>query len=148
MASKRAAQARNDDRDRCPYTSANLCVLLLLFGAVSSVAISANERTWDQLPDEVRRALLTAAEVYRDELAVETVRRSTRAMESFEALGGSIVSLSDEQRREWAASVPDLAGAWVADIERRGLPGRELLREYMNTMRANDQPIMRHWDRE
>lgn len=117
-------------------------------GAVSSVAISANERTWDQLPDEVRRALLTAAEVYRDELALETVRRSTRAMESFEALGGSIVSLSDEQRREWAASVPDLAGAWVADIERRGLPGRELLREYMNTMRANDQPIMRHWDRE
>ncbi len=117
-------------------------------GAVSSVAISANKHTWNQLPDEVRGALLTAAEVYRDELALETVRRSTRAMESFEALGGVIVSLSDEQRSEWAASVPDLTGAWVADIERRGLPGRELLQTYMNTMRANDQPIMRHWDRE
>ncbi len=117
-------------------------------GAVSSVAISANERTWERLPDEVRRALLAAATVYRDELALETVRRSAMAMESFEAQGGSIVSLSDEQRREWAASVPDLAGAWVADIERRGLPGRELLQAYMNTMRANGQPIMRHWDLE
>ena len=117
-------------------------------GAVSSVAISANEHTWDRLPDEVRRALLTAAEVYRDELALETVRRSTRSIESFEALGGIIVSLSDEQRSEWAASVPDLASTWVADIERRGLPGRELLQAYMNTMRANEQPIMRHWDRE
>ena len=86
--------------------------------------------------------------MYRDELALETVRRSAMAMESFEAQGESIVSLSDEQRREWAASVPDLAAAWVADIERRGLPGRELLQAYMNTMRANGQPIMRHWDLE
>ncbi|TDJ28221.1 MAG: C4-dicarboxylate ABC transporter [Gammaproteobacteria bacterium] len=117
-------------------------------GAVSSVAISANERTWERLPDEVRRALLAAAAVYRDELALETVRRSAAAMEAFEALGGTIISLSDEQRREWAASVPDLAGAWVADIEQRGLPGRELLQAYMNTMRANGQPILRHWDRE
>ena len=117
-------------------------------GAVSSVAISANERTWDRLPDEVRRALLAAAEVYRDELARETVVRSTAAMASFEAQGGSIITLTEEQRREWAASVPDLAGAWVTDIEGRGLPGRELLRAYMQTMRANDQPIMRNWDLE
>lgn len=118
-------------------------------GAVSSVALSANERTWGRLPEEVRRALLAAAEVYRDELALETVQRSVRAMEFFATQGGgTIVSLSAEQRREWAASVPDLAGAWVADIERRGLPGRELLQDYMDAMRANDQPIMRHWDRE
>ena len=117
-------------------------------GAVSSVAISANERSWDRLPAEVREALLAAAQVYRDALARETVRRSTRAMASFQALGGTIVSLSDEQRREWAASVPDLAGAWVADIERRGLPGRELLDAYMQAMRSNGQPIMRDWDRE
>ena len=86
-------------------------------GAVNSVALSANERTWERLPD----------------LA--------------ESLGGTIIALSDDQRRAWAASVPDLAGAWVADIERRGLPGRELLSAYMDTMRHNDQPIMRHWDR-
>ena len=117
-------------------------------GAVNSVALSANERTWERLPGEVRRALLAAAVVYRDALALETVRRSERAMASFRALGGTIIALSDEQRRAWAASVPDLAGAWVADIERRGLPGRELLSAYMDTMRHNGQPIMREWDRE
>ena len=117
-------------------------------GAVSSVAISANERSWGRLPADVREALLAAAQVYRDALARETVRRSALAMASFQALGGTIVSLSDEQRREWAASVPDLAGAWVADIERRGLPGRELLDAYMQAMRSNGQPIMREWDRE
>ena len=117
-------------------------------GAVSSVALSANERTWNRLPEEVRQALRAAAQVYRDALARETVRRSERAMASFRTLGGTIVPLSDDQRRAWAASVPDLAGAWVADIERRGLPGRELLSAYMDTMRDNGQPIMRHWDEE
>ena len=117
-------------------------------GAVSSVALSANERTWNRLPEEVRHALRAAAQVYRDALARETVRRSERAMASFRTLGGTIVQLSDDQRRAWAASVPDLAGAWVADIQRRGLPGQELLSAYMDTMRDNAQPIMRHWDAE
>ena len=117
-------------------------------GAVSSVALSANQRTWNRLPAEVREALLAAAVVYRDALALETVRRSNQAMTSFQSLGGTIIPLTDGQRREWAASVPDLAATWAADMERRGLPGNQLLAAYMNTMRSNDQPIMRHWDRE
>ena len=59
-----------------------------------------------------------------------------------------LTTVSEEQRRAWAASVPDLANAWVDDIENRGLPGRELLNDYMETMRENGQPIMRIWDRQ
>lgn len=117
-------------------------------GAVSSVALTANQRTWERLPAEVQGALLRAAEVYRDELAQETIRRGARAMDVFEAEGGTVISLSEEQRRAWAASVPDLANEWVDDIENRGLPGRELLNDYMETMRENGQPVMRGWDRE
>jgi len=116
--------------------------------AVSSVALSANQRTWDRLPQEVRDALLAAAVVYRDELALETVRRSSRAMKAFEEEGGTIISLTPEQRQRWASSIPDLAGNWVEGMEARQLPGRQLLRDYMEIMRANDQPVMRHWDRE
>ncbi len=117
-------------------------------GAVSSVAISANHRSWARLPEEVRNALLSASQVYRDELAKETVRRSVKSMQFFQERGGSIISLTPEQRREWAASIADLAGAWVDDLESRGLPGHQLLRDYMDIMRENDQPIMRQWDRE
>ncbi len=117
-------------------------------GAVSSVALSANHRSWERLPAEVQDALLAAAEVYRDELARETVRRSALAMQSFQENGGSIISLSPQQRQEWAAGIADLAGAWADDLESRGLPGRQLLSDYMDTMRANDQPIMRHWERD
>ena len=117
-------------------------------GAVSSVALTANQRTWEELPGEVRDALLVAAEFYRDELALETVRRSTAAIEEFVKQGGTIISLTQEQRRNWAATVPDLTTTWVADMESRSLPGKQLLRDYMDVMRSHGQPIMRHWDQE
>jgi TRAP-type C4-dicarboxylate transport system substrate-binding protein len=117
-------------------------------GAVSSVALSANQRVWDRLPEEVQKALLASAVVYRDALARETVERSMQATQAFEKQGGTIVSLSEEQRKRWAASIPGLASAWVDGMESRNLPGRQLLRDYMEIMRANDQPILRHWDRE
>jgi len=62
--------------------------------------------------------------------------------------GGQILVLTDNQRRQWAMGLPNIAKDWVEDMEARGLPGSEILREYMDIMRENDQPIMRHWDRE
>ena len=117
-------------------------------GAVPTKAIVINERSWKRLPDEVRTVLMETAADYRDELARETDRRSARSMELFQEYGGTIISLSDEQRRAWAMSLPNIAKEWADDMESRGLPGHEILRDYMDIMRDNDQPIMRHWDRE
>jgi hypothetical protein len=44
--------------------------------------------------------------------------------------------------------MPNLAREWAEDLERRGLPGNRILVDYMDIMRANGQPIVRHWDRE
>jgi TRAP-type C4-dicarboxylate transport system substrate-binding protein len=117
-------------------------------GAVTSKVITVNERTWRLLPDEVRRTLAETAIDYRDALARETDRRSELSRREFEAHGGRIVGLTAEQRAEWAASLPNMAQEWAEDLERRGLPGRQILADYMDIMRANNQPIVRHWDRE
>jgi len=117
-------------------------------GAVTSKVVTVNERTWARLPAEVRGVLAEVAHDYRDELARETERRAARSREEFVANGGTIVPVSAEQRRAWAESLPNMALEWAETLEARGLPGREMLREYMDIMRANDQPIVRHWDRE
>jgi hypothetical protein len=64
------------------------------------------------------------------------------------AFGGEIIQVSPAQRQAWAAGLPNIASAWADELESRGLPGDAILRDYMDTMRANDQPIVRHWDRE
>jgi C4-dicarboxylate-binding protein DctP len=117
-------------------------------GAVATKAIVVNERTWGRLPEEVQTVLKEVAEDYRDELARETDRRSAISIERYKAEGGTIVTLSEEQRREWATGLPNIAQDWARDMEERGMPGTAILNDYMDIMRANDQPIMRHWDRE
>ncbi|MDH3747281.1 MAG: C4-dicarboxylate TRAP transporter substrate-binding protein [Gammaproteobacteria bacterium] len=117
-------------------------------GAVATKAIVVNERTWDRLPEEVRTVLIQTAKDYRDELARETDRRAARSTQLYIENGGKIMTLSDEQRRVWAMGLPNIARDWADDMEERGLPGNDILRDYMDIMRANKQPIMRQWDRE
>ena len=117
-------------------------------GAVTSKVITMNRRSWERLPEEVRRVLMETAIDYRDELARETDRRAESSRHEFVEQGGTIQPLTDEQRRVWAASLPNMAREWAEDLEERGLPGKQILRDYMDIMRANNQPIVRHWDRE
>jgi TRAP-type C4-dicarboxylate transport system substrate-binding protein len=117
-------------------------------GAVPTKSIVVNERTWGRLPKEVQTVLMEVAADYRDELARETERRAARSTQQYLDFGGRILTLTDEQRREWAMGLPNIAKEWADDMEERGMPGHAILKDYMDIMRANDQPIVRHWDRE
>ena len=117
-------------------------------GAVTSKVITMNRRSWERIPEEVRQVLGETAIAYRDELARETDRRAESSRDEFVAQGGTIQPLTDDQRRAWAESLPNMAREWAEDLEERGLPGKQILRDYMDIMRANNQPIVRHWDRE
>lgn len=117
-------------------------------GAVPTKSIVMNERTWGRLPEEVQNVILEVAADYRDELAAETDRRADRSTKEYLERGGKILTLTYEQRREWAMGLPNIAKEWADDMEERGMPGHDILRDYMDIMRANDQPIVRHWDRE
>ena len=117
-------------------------------GAVTSMVVSINKRTYDRLPDEVRKVLVETARDYRDVLARDTDELGQKSRDEYQRLGGTIIELTDEQRRQWAARIPNMAKEWAEDMERRGLPGRRILQDYMDIMRAHHQPIMRQWDRE
>jgi len=117
-------------------------------GAVPTKTIVINERTWERLPDDVRTVLREVAADYRDELARETERRAARSTQQYIEFGGEILTLTDEQRRAWAMSLPNIAKEWADAMEEQGMPGHAILSDYMDIMRENDQQIVRHWDRE
>jgi hypothetical protein len=56
--------------------------------------------------------------------------------------------MSQAEREKWAKTMPNVAKGWAADLESKGLPGNDILRTYMDAMRAANQPIIRHWDKE
>jgi C4-dicarboxylate-binding protein DctP len=117
-------------------------------GAITSKVVTVNRDTWNELPKEVQDVIQQTAYDYRDELARETDRRAESSRKEFVKQGGTIIQLTPEQRKAWADGLPNIAQEWADHLESKGLPGRKILSDYMDMMRAADQPIVRHWDRE
>ena len=44
--------------------------------------------------------------------------------------------------------MPNVAKEWAESLEAKGIPGKKILAAYMDKMRAANQQIMRHWDKE
>ena len=114
--------------------------------ATNSFAVTVNKDFWDGLPEPVRQVLQLTATAYRDELARTVLAQSKISEQAYRDQGGQITKLAPEDRDRWAKALPPIAGNWADEAERQGLPGRAVLKAYMDVMRASNQPIARQWD--
>lgn len=117
-------------------------------GAACSKSITVNADSWKKLPAEVQQALAKNAIGYRDQMSTQALAKGKGAQENFVKAGGTVRVLSAEERTAWAKSMPNVAKEWAESLEEKGIPGKKILAAYMDKMRAANQPIMRHWDRE
>jgi TRAP-type C4-dicarboxylate transport system substrate-binding protein len=117
-------------------------------GSMCSKAINMNLASWNKLPGEVRDAIAQEAIGYRDQMANQAVIKGKSAHGAYEKKGGKITKISAAEREAWAKSMPNVAKEWAASLEKKGIPGRQILATYMDVMRSHEQPIVRHWDRE
>ena len=117
-------------------------------GAANSFAVTVNQNSWKKLPPAVQKVLQEAAIGYGDALSTYVVSAADKGLKTFESNGGKIISFTQEQRQQWAKALPNIAQDWAKAADKQGLPGTAILKEYMDTMRANKQPIARHWDKE
>ena len=117
-------------------------------GAACSKAINVNANSWKKLPAEVKQALKSNAIGYRDQMASQALARGKGAQANFQKMGGTVKVLSTAERAAWAKSMPNVAKQWAESLEAKGIPGKKILAAYMDSMRAANQVIMRHWDKE
>lgn len=117
-------------------------------GAVTSFAVTANKQFWDGLPDPVKDVLRDTAKEYGQKLADYVVNASSAAIETYKENGGTVIEYTQEQRVEWAKSLPNIAQEWAEQTEALGEPANNVLKAYMDALRAADQPIARNWDTE
>ena len=117
-------------------------------GSVNSKAITINTKKWKSLPAEVQKVIAEAAIAYRDHMEVTVVKVAAKSYANFKKRGGTIHVMSDADRKKWATTMPNVAKDWAATLEKKGIPAKAILSAYMDTMRANKQPILRQWDKE
>jgi TRAP-type C4-dicarboxylate transport system substrate-binding protein len=117
-------------------------------GTANSKALTMNVNSYKKLPQEVRDVIHAVTRDYRDYTGKAAVADADKAYANYKSKGGTIHQMSPEARAEWAKSMPNIAKDWAEGLDQKGLPGTKLVRAYMDKMRAANQPIMRHWDKE
>ncbi|WP_036178957.1 C4-dicarboxylate TRAP transporter substrate-binding protein [Marinomonas sp. MED121] len=117
-------------------------------GAVNTKTVTANARYWKKLPQEVKDVMLEVAVLYRDHVASRAMTRARSSLRNFQKEGGSITKMEKEAQLAWANSMPNIAVEWAEALDKKGEPGSEMLRAYIDKLaRAGYDPI-RDWSAE
>jgi len=116
-------------------------------GSANSKAITMNINSWKRLPGEVKKVITVSANAYREHVTKAAKAVATVKEAAFVANGGKINVLAQSERVSWAKNMPDVASAWAGRLEKKGIPGKAILKTYMDAMRAANQPIVRQWDK-
>ena len=117
-------------------------------GTANSKALTMNLDTYKKMPQEVRDVIHAVSRDYRDYTGKAAMADADKAYANYKKRGGTIIQMSSDARAAWAKSMPNIAKDWAAGLDKKGLPGTKLVGAYMDKMRAANQPIMRHWDKE
>ncbi len=117
-------------------------------GAQYSGSIAANKDWWEGLPEEVRAALTTAADAYRDAYHKDLAAFVDLAFARMAEAGAVIAQAPPEMRRAWADGMDNAAKAWAARLDEAGQHGSEVLSLYMEEMRKAGATPLRDWDKE
>lgn len=117
-------------------------------GANYAGGLCANRDWFNGLPADVQQVLRDAA---ADAQAWHTERITAAFEGNLQKLieaGVTVVHASDAFRNEWAKGMEPVARNWAQTLDARGLPASDMLRVYMERMRAAGATPARNWDME
>ncbi|MCV6824834.1 MULTISPECIES: C4-dicarboxylate TRAP transporter substrate-binding protein [Halocynthiibacter] len=114
-------------------------------GAVNTKTVTVNADVWAELPDEVKEVLQAVAIEYRDHVAGIAMDRAAESRQAYIDGGGTIVEMTEEERKAWADSMPNIAAEWAANLDNAGAPGTEMLKAYMGKLSDAGFTPLRDW---
>ncbi len=121
-------------------------VTIVNMGAVAFGGFAVNKQKWESLPQEVRDVLRPIAMEYAAENVRIVQEREKAGMERIKKEGAKIYVLPEDERKRWAEAMPNLAKTWVEDNEKKGVPARAIMKEYMDALRKAGAKPLRDWD--
>jgi hypothetical protein len=70
-----------------------------------------------------------------------------KGLERMKSEGAKVSTLPDVERKRWAGSLPNLAKAWVEEMEKKGLPAKQIMIDYMAALRSAGAKPVRDWEK-
>ncbi len=116
------------------------------FGVQSFGALSVNKKKFESLPAEVQKAMQDVAAEFPTKAAEYIVERYEADKKGMLANGTKIYTLPSEARKAWAASLPNVVGELVKELEAKGYPGKQIVADYYKFLQDNGYEMIRNWD--
>lgn len=117
-------------------------------GAQFAGALCASQDWYEGLPEPAQDALHAAADTagawYMDALEAA----AAGALTQMAAAGATVTEAPADMRAAWAKGMDNAAKTWAASLDGRGVPGSDMLKVYMDAMRAAGATPLRDWDKE
>jgi len=123
-------------------------ITLVGLGGQLTGGLAINLDKWSSLPADVQAVLEELGIEYSRGVANELGVRYERGLASMQADGAEVFELPLEEKLAWLNGLPNIAGRWAAATEERGIPAREVLQIYMESMRRRGATPLRNWDME
>lgn len=114
-------------------------------GAMYAGAVAINQRRFQALPPEVQQVLREVGADYARRYAETQARNAITLMAQSQAAGAKVSELDTAQRKRWADVLPNIAQTWAADLEAKGLPGRQVLKDYLAGLQRRGAVLPRDW---
>lgn len=120
-------------------------------GAHNNGGLAFNADSWKKLPEDVRKVMLEVGREFSRVNGQAVMRQAAGDMAAVADQGGKqsppvkIIGFPVDEKRKMVRSMSDLAGEYIKNCEARGLPGRAILKAYMDSLKRNGATPLRDW---
>ena len=122
-------------------------VAMVNFGAQFAGGISINKDVFDAFPEKIQKIFIAVGKEYTRRLAQAQADRAAKSLEKMKASGTTVTYLSDAERKRWADKLPNIPMQWAEAMEKKGLPGKAVLKGYLDGLRSRGVKLVRDWDK-
>ena len=122
-------------------------ICMVNFGSQFAGGLSINQDVFDSFPSEVQKIFIEVGKEYNKKLAEAQAARASKAMQAMQQAGAKVMTLSDAERARWANKLPNVPMDWAKSMEKKGLPGKAMLKGYLDGLRSRGVKLARDWDK-
>ena len=120
-------------------------VTLVDTGPLTFGGFGVNKDAWESLPEEVQGVIAELGHEYSRENARIIEEKTREFLTKMAEEGATIAEMPLEQKQKWVEAMPPLGKNWAEALEAQGVPGREILVQYMEAMIDHGATPLRNW---
>jgi TRAP-type C4-dicarboxylate transport system substrate-binding protein len=115
------------------------------FGPSLAHANSMNLDTWNKLPSDLQKIITDASREIEEIAAQSLLDSREKDVQTLKNAGITIITMSDEETKKWAAKIPDLGAEWAKEMTAKGYPGWKMGQKWMAGSEKQGHKWLRQW---